>query len=90
MKKTFSYRTRNDICCKEIIIVIDNNDLIDISFDGGCKGNLKALTNIFVKDKWNIDKIIQYFENLKCGNKESSCMQELSNALKIIKGIENI
>ena len=67
-------------CCKRFDCTIDDDGCLhNITFLGGCKGNLTALCMLLegkpVKD------VCEKFKDLSCGNKDTSCMQELSKGL---------
>ncbi|MCF0105068.1 MAG: TSCPD domain-containing protein, partial [Eggerthellaceae bacterium] len=52
----------------------------NVYFEGGCNGNLKAISKI-VKDK-NIDEIIDLWEGNTCSGRPTSCVDQLTIALK--------
>ena len=78
----YKYYTRG-VCSKSILLDIEGNILKDVVFEGGCAGNLIVIKHL-IEGK-NIDEIIEAFENVPCKNKESSCPDQLANALKIYK-----
>ena len=78
----YKYYTRG-VCSKSILLDIEGNILKDVVFEGGCAGNLIGIKHL-IEGK-NIDEIIEAFENVPCKNKESSCPDQLANALKIYK-----
>ena len=71
------------VCSKSILLDIEGDILKDVIFEGGCAGNLIGIKNL-IEGK-NINEIIQLFEKIPCKNKESSCPDQLANALKIYK-----
>ncbi|MGL5640644.1 MAG: TIGR03905 family TSCPD domain-containing protein [Paraclostridium sp.] len=73
----------NGVCPKSILLDLDGDKLIDVIFEGGCAGNLIGIKNL-IEGK-EIDEIIDIFEKIPCRNKESSCPDQLANALKIYK-----
>lgn len=78
----FTYKT-NGVCSRSIDIEIEDNTVVDVSFMGGCNGNLKGIAAL-VKGM-NIDDVIVKLENIKCGFKNTSCPAQLANALKNYK-----
>lgn len=72
----------NDICPKHIDIKLTSEYNIDsVKFEGGCKGNLQMISKM-IKGK-NALEIADLFEGNQCGNKETSCCNELSKALRM-------
>lgn len=78
------YKTKN-VCSKKIFIELNNNKIKSVKFISGCDGNLKGISQL-VKDL-NIKDAIQRLEGIRCGNKSTSCPDQLAQALKSI--IEN-
>lgn len=76
----FTYKT-NGVCSRQInISVSDDGILEDVSFVGGCNGNLKGIGALTKGMK--IDDVIEKLENIKCGFKNTSCPAQLAKALK--------
>lgn len=78
----FTYKT-NGVCSRSIDIEIEGNILKDVSFMGGCNGNLKGIGAL--ARGMNIDDVILKLENIKCGFKNTSCPAQLAEALKKYK-----
>lgn len=78
----FRYYTKG-VCSKSILLNIENDILIDVVFEGGCDGSLIALKH-FVEGR-NINDIISELEYIPCGNRKTSCPDQLAKALKIYK-----
>ena len=81
----FTYKT-NGVCSRSIDIEIEDNTVVDVSFMGGCNGNLKGIAAL-VKGM-NIDDVIVKLEDIKCGFKNTSCPAQLANALKNYKNVQ--
>lgn len=71
-------------CSTEINFEIENDKITEISFTGGCSGNLQGICSL-VKGM-NIDDVISKLEGIKCGYKSTSCPDQLAKALKEVKG----
>lgn len=73
--------TPSGVCAKHINIILedDNKTISSIKFLGGCQGNLKAI-DILLKGKsiWEAKELL---EGITCGNKTTSCADQLANAL---------
>lgn len=81
------YYTRGT-CSSQIIIDYTGNIIDNVTFIGGCNGNLKGISQL-VKGM-TIDDVISKLENTTCGFKSTSCPDQLAKALKQIKEKENI
>lgn len=75
----YTYRTRN-VCSQQISFDINGDVITDISFLGGCNGNLKAISKVV--DGWTVDKIEEYFKGNTCGYKNTSCADQLAIAVR--------
>jgi uncharacterized protein (TIGR03905 family) len=67
-----------------IEVIADENDVIqDVSFQGGCNGNLLGISQL-VRGQ-NIEDVIQKLKGIRCGAKDTSCPDQLSKALMQLK-----
>lgn len=79
----FTYIT-NGVCSRSITIDIsEDGTLNDVSFLGGCNGNLKGISELV--RGMHINDVIKKLENIKCGFKQTSCPAQLAEALKNYK-----
>jgi len=78
----FTYKT-NGVCSRSIDIEVEDNIVKNVSFFGGCNGNLKGIGEL-VKGM-NVDDVIARLEDIKCGFKNTSCPAQLAQALKQYK-----
>ncbi len=79
----FKYKTRGT-CSREITIEINEDRTIgDVSFLGGCNGNLKGISAL-VKGK-SIDEVIATLKGIDCNFRGTSCPDQLATALEEIK-----
>ncbi len=69
-------------CSRLIEIEMENGVIKDISFVGGCHGNLQGISSL-VKGMSPAD-VIARLDGIRCGNKGTSCPDQLSKALKAI------
>lgn len=68
-------------CSKLIHIELTDDDRVsDVSFVGGCPGNLKGISAL-IKGMYK-DDVISRLCGIKCGNKSTSCPDQLACALK--------
>lgn len=88
MKFTFIPPVKT-VCAKQIDIEINENTrtIEFVKFTGGCIGNQICISNLVTG--MSIDDVIDKCQGIKCGNKETSCPDQLANALiKILNAIE--
>lgn len=80
---TYNYKTRGT-CSREINLTVNDNGVLeDVSFVGGCNGNLQGIASLVKGMK--SDEVIEKLEGIKCGFKDTSCPAQLAEALKKIK-----
>lgn len=74
-----SYKTQGT-CSSFIEVDVENGIVDDVRFTGGCNGNLKGISSLVkgmpVKD------VIERLEGIRCGNKATSCPDQLCQALR--------
>ena len=71
------------VCSKKMTFKINNNILEDFEVVGGCPGNLQGIRSLI--KGMNIDDVINKFNNIKCGMKDTSCPDQIAKALKEYK-----
>lgn len=78
--KHISYTTHGT-CSQHIDVVLDDENRIhDVSFIGGCNGNLKGICSL-VKGQKATD-VISRLKGLSCNGKPTSCPDQLATALE--------
>ena len=75
----YKYRTRG-VCASEITFELEDGIVSNVSFKGGCNGNLKAIAKLV--DGKNAEEIASLLEGNTCGFKSTSCADQLSQALR--------
>lgn len=70
-------------CSKEINFDIEDNKIYNVSFVGGCNGNLKAVSSLV--EGQNIDTVIKRLKGITCNSKQTSCGDQLATALQEVK-----
>lgn len=71
------------VCSRGITIETDGGKIENVEFVGGCDGNLKAIGRL-VKGH-DVSEIIELLEGNTCGNRNTSCADQLAQALKTIE-----
>lgn len=76
---TITYKTKGT--CSRSITFTKNDDgtITDISFEGGCNGNLKAISKLC--DGMTADEIVTKLKGNTCGLKNTSCADQLAIAV---------
>lgn len=74
------------VCPKYVDIQVNNGIIENVEFTGGCIGNLKMICKM-IKGK-TINEVIELFKDNTCGNKDTSCCNELAEILKIISEMD--
>lgn len=75
----YTYKTKGT-CSSEINFEIEDGIIYNVSFKGGCNGNLKAISKL-VEGK-AADEISALLRGNTCGFKKTSCADQLSLALE--------
>ena len=74
------------VCPMKLEFELDGDTVKNIKFTGGCNGNLKAIATLV--DGWKADDIIEKLDGNTCGFKQTSCADQLAQALKKAKAGE--
>jgi len=67
-------------CSNLIEIEVEDGIIKSVKFTNGCPGNLLAISEL-VKGM-GAKEAIERLEGIKCGNKKTSCADQLAQALK--------
>ena len=71
----YNFKTQG-VCSRVISFDLDGDKVSNIQFDGGCPGNLKAISKLV--DGWSVDKIEEYLKGNTCGHRPTSCADQLA------------
>ena len=75
-----TYRTQG-VCARSIKFTKnDNGTITNIRFDGGCNGNLKAISKLC--DGMTPAQISEKLKGNTCGAKSTSCADQLAKAVE--------
>ena len=75
----YKYKTKTT-CSSEIEFDIDNNKIYNVRYTGGCNGNLKAVSSLV--EGMDIDEFQKRCKGIKCGFRDTSCIDQLSKAIE--------
>ena len=78
----YTYKTRST-CSIEISFDINDGIISNISFLGGCNGNLKAIAKLV--DGWTVEQIEEKLMGNVCGRRDTSCADQLAKAVREAK-----
>ena len=80
--------TPTGVCSVKMIFEIENKIVKNLKIIGGCPGNGLGVASL-CKNK-EIDDVIERLEGIRCGFKKTSCPDQIAEALKNYKKINNI
>lgn len=71
------------VCSRKMEIEVDGNTIKNVEIIGGCPGNTVGVSRLL--KGMNIDETIKRLKGILCGNKGTSCPDQLAQALENIK-----
>lgn len=74
----YTYKTEG-VCSSKIDFDINDNIITNVSFTGGCNGNLKAVSKLV--DGMTADEIAEKLKGNLCGFRGTSCADQLARAV---------
>lgn len=75
----FIYKTKGT-CSQIIKFNLDGDIISNVVFEGGCNGNLKAISALI--DGCSVEFIEKKCKGITCGRRETSCADQLAQAVK--------
>ncbi len=76
--------TPKGVCSQKIHFDIVDHKVRNVSFRGGCNGNLQGISRLI--DGMDVDEAISRLDGIRCGFKATSCPDQLAKALKEAAG----
>lgn len=70
----------NNVCSKQITFDIEGNVITNVSFTGGCNGNLKAVSKLV--EGLTVEQIEDKLGGNTCGPRSTSCADQLARAVR--------
>ena len=67
-------------CSKMISLDLDGSTVHNVSFFGGCDGNLKAVP--ILVEGMTVEEIEQKLGGVQCGRRPTSCADQLAKAVR--------
>ncbi len=83
----FYYKTQ-DTCSQLISLDIDGDRVHNVSFTGGCNGNLKAIP--ILVEGMTIEQIEEKLSGVLCGRRPTSCADQLTKAVRAAYEAANV
>jgi len=80
--ETFEY-TPKGVCSSKMIFNIEGDTILDVKVIGGCPGNSLGVRSLIQNQK--INDVIKKLDGIRCGFKNTSCPDQISNGLKKYK-----
>lgn len=75
----YTYMTKGT-CSSQIDLEINGDIITNVTFHGGCNGNLKAIPALI--DGMTVEWIEKRCKDIKCGFKNTSCADQLAHAVR--------
>ncbi len=79
MKKTITYTTQGT-CSQAIIVTVEDQHIVEVSFLGGCHGNTQGVAALV--RGMEITEAIKRLEGIDCRGRGTSCPDQLAKALR--------
>ena len=82
MVKKLTYKTQGT-CSSHIELEVEDGVISEVFFWGGYNGNLQGIRKLVKGMK--IEDVIKKLEGIRCGNRPTSCPDQLCKALRQIQ-----
>ena len=80
---TYTYNNKGTCSVRTVVELNDDHIIKSVQVLGGCDGNLQGISKLV--EGMDIDTVIERLGGIHCGMKETSCPDQLANALKKAK-----
>lgn len=71
------------VCSSAIDIEVDGDIIRSVKFTGGCHGNLQGISKLV--EGMQVEDAISKLKGIRCGFKNTSCPDQLAQALESLK-----
>ena len=68
------------VCARRISFDLDGNIIHNVAFQGGCPGNLQALSRAM--DGMTVEQAEKLFRGIDCGGKGTSCSDQFAQLVR--------
>lgn len=76
---THQYRTKG-VCARGIIFDLENGYIRNVRFEGGCSGNTQGVAALV--EGMEAEEAVRRLSGIRCGFKNTSCPDQLANAIR--------
>lgn len=74
-------QTCREVCSRQIAVAVKDGIILEAGFAGGCSGNTQGISSLVRGMK--VEDAIARLEGIKCGDKPTSCPDQLAKALRL-------
>lgn len=71
------------VCSRKMTIQVEDGIIRSVQVEGGCSGNLQGISRLV--EGMQVDEAISRMEGIRCGWKNTSCPDQMAQALKEYK-----
>ena len=75
----FDYKPHG-VCPMRISFDLDGDTVHNVSFTGGCNGNLQAISRVV--EGMTVEQVEGYFRGISCNGKGTSCSDQLAQGVR--------
>lgn len=79
--------TTHGSCSKAIEMEIDDGIVHNVRFINGCDGNLKGISSLV--EGMSVNDVVKRLRGIRCGMKNTSCPDQLAQAIEAYLDSEN-
>ncbi|MBE6973025.1 MAG: TIGR03905 family TSCPD domain-containing protein [Ruminococcaceae bacterium] len=79
---TIEYMPRG-VCSRKMTIEVEDGIIRSVQVDGGCNGNLQGISRLV--EGMPVEEAVSRMEGIRCGWKNTSCPDQMAQALKQYK-----
>ena len=79
---TIQYTPRG-VCARAFQIEVEDGKVQSVQVQGGCSGNLQGVAALL--KGMPVEEAIRRMEGIRCGMKQTSCPDQLAQALKTVQ-----
>ena len=76
---TIKYNPKG-VCAREFLLDVEDGIVRSVKITGGCNGNLQGISRLI--EGMKVEDIISRIEGIRCGFKNTSCPDQIAQALK--------
>lgn len=82
----YVYKT-SGTCSREIRFSVENGILKNVSFLGGCNGNLQGISKLV--EGMKVEEVEKRLKGISCGGRPTSCPDQLACAIRQAVGAQS-